>query len=169
MGLRIGTGWDLHRLANDRKLLIGGITIPSEKGEVAHSDGDVLVHAIIDAILGAVAKGDIGSHFPDTDPRYKDCNSLALLREVIRDCLPPYRIVNLDTTIILQQPKLRAHIDAIRSSLANTMGIPIRDISVKAKTAEGILAELGNGDAIIAQATVLISENPVDTSQPNTL
>jgi 2-C-methyl-D-erythritol 2,4-cyclodiphosphate synthase len=138
-------------------LVIGGIHIPHDKGESGHSDGDVLIHAIIDAILGALAKGDIGSHFPDTDPKYKDIDSQELLRQVVTDILPPYSITNLDTTIILQRPKLREHIDVIRLNLAKIMNIPIEMISVKAKTAEGMLNEVGSGDAIIAQATVLIS------------
>ncbi len=155
--MRIGTGWDLHRLSEGRKLILGGVQIPSTKGEVAHSDGDVLVHAIIDAILGALAKGDIGSHFPDNDPAYKDADSIALLKQVITEDLPPYSIVNIDTTLILQKPKLREHIDSIREQLAKAMEIDVNCISVKAKTAEGILGELGTGDAITAQASVLIS------------
>ena len=134
--------------------------IPSEKGEIAHSDGDVLVHAIIDALLGALAKGDIGSHFPDSDPRYKDISSIRLLKQVLEQDLPPYRIENLDTTIIVQRPKLREHIDAIRANLAQVLQLEMHRVSVKAKTAETILGELGSGDAIIAQASVLISEIP---------
>ncbi|ADY12594.1 2-C-methyl-D-erythritol 2,4-cyclodiphosphate synthase [Sphaerochaeta globosa] len=156
--MRVGTGWDLHRLGPGRKLILGGIVIPSETGEIAHSDGDVLVHAIIDALLGSLAKGDIGSHFPDSDPRYKDVSSTSLLTQILEHDLPPYRIENLDTTIILQKPKLREHIDAIRANLAEVLHIEIERVSVKAKTAEGILGELGTGDAVIAQASVLISE-----------
>jgi len=155
--MRIGSGWDIHALVPKRHLVIGGIHIPHDKGESGHSDGDVLIHAIIDAILGALAKGDIGSHFPDTDPKYKDIDSQELLRQVVTDILPPYSIINIDTTIILQRPKLREHIDVIRLNLAKIMNIPIEVVSVKAKTAEGMLDEVGSGDAIIAQATVLIS------------
>lgn len=155
--MRIGTGWDLHRLVSGRALVLGGIVIPSDKGEAAHSDGDVLVHAIIDALLGSLAKGDIGSHFPDTDPAYKNADSIQLLKKVLTEDLPPHHIENIDTTLILQAPKLRPHIDAIRASLAKTMGLELDQVSVKAKTAEGILGELGSGDAVIAQATVLIS------------
>jgi 2-C-methyl-D-erythritol 2,4-cyclodiphosphate synthase len=155
--VRIGTGWDLHRLVSKRALVLGGVVIPSDKGEAAHSDGDVLVHAIIDALLGSLAKGDIGSHFPDTDPAYKDADSMQLLKKVLSEDLPPYHIENIDTTLILQTPKLRPHIEAIRKNLAKAMGLKLEQVSVKAKTAEGILGELGSGDAVIAQATVLIS------------
>lgn len=137
--------------------MLGGVVIPSDKGEAAHSDGDVLVHAIIDALLGSLAKGDIGSHFPDTDPAYKDADSMQLLKKVLSEDLPPYHIENIDTTLILQTPKLRPHIEAIRKNLAKAMGLKLEQVSVKAKTAEGILGELGSGDAVIAQATVLIS------------
>lgn len=158
--MRVGTGWDVHRLGTGRKLILGGVVIPSEKGEIAHSDGDVLIHAIIDALLGALAKGDIGSHFPDSDPCYQDISSTHLLKLVLEQDLPPYHIVNLDTTIILQRPKLREHIDAIRANLAQVLQLEMHRVSVKAKTAETILGELGSGDAIIAQASVLISEIP---------
>ncbi len=156
--MRIGTGWDLHQLQAGKQLILGGIVIPSDKGELAHSDGDVLVHAIIDAILGALAKGDIGSHFPDSDPLYKGADSIRLLKQVLKQDLPPFRIENLDTTIILQKPKLREHIDAIRKNLASVLSLEENQVSVKAKTAEGILGELGTGDAIVAQAIVLISQ-----------
>ncbi|MEA4860736.1 MAG: 2-C-methyl-D-erythritol 2,4-cyclodiphosphate synthase [Sphaerochaeta sp.] len=155
--MRVGTGWDLHRLVSKRALVLGGVVIPSDKGEAAHSDGDVLVHAIIDALLGSLAKGDIGSHFPDTDPAYKDADSMQLLKKVLAEDLPPYHLEKIDTTLILQTPKLRPHIEAIRENLAKAMGLKFEQVSVKAKTAEGILGELGSGDAVIAQATVLIS------------
>ncbi len=155
--MRIGSGWDIHRLQEGATLILGGVVIPSSKGLVAHSDGDVLIHAIIDAILGAVAQGDIGTHFPDTDPRYKRVSSVELLNHVVKKLLPPFVINNIDTTIILQEPKLRPHIDSIRYSLADLLEIPIDCVSVKAKTAEGVLGELGNGDAIEAHATVLLT------------
>jgi len=155
--MRIGSGWDIHPLVENRKLMLGGCIIPSDKGEAGHSDGDVLVHAIIDALLGAMAKGDIGSHFPDNDPAYKDADSLKLLKQVVQQELFPYLIENLDTTIILQQPKLRPYIDTIREKLAQTLNLRLDQVSVKAKTAEGLLNELGSGDAVIAQATVLLS------------
>ena len=148
--MRIGSGWDIHALVPNRNLIIGGVHIPHEKGEWGHSDGDVLIHAIIDAILGALAKGDIGSHFPDTDPAYKNSDSQELLKHVLEQELKPYSITNLDTTIILQRPKLREHIDAIRLNLAKIMNLTIEQVSVKAKTAEGMLNEEGTGDAIIA-------------------
>lgn len=156
--MRIGSGWDIHPLVKDRKLILGGCHIPHDKGESGHSDGDVLIHAIIDSILGSLAKGDIGSHFPDTDPAYKDVDSQELLKRVLKEDLPPYSIENLDTTIILQRPKLREHIDAIRMNLAKLLEISVDQVSVKAKTAEGMLNEVGKGEAIIAQATVLISK-----------
>lgn len=155
--MRIGSGWDIHPLVENRKLMLGGCIIPSDKGEAGHSDGDVLVHAIIDALLGAMAKGDIGSHFPDNDPAYKDADSLKLLKQVVQQELFPYLIENLDTTIILQQPKLRPYVDTIREKLAQTLNLRLDQVSVKAKTAEGLLNELGSGDAVIAQATVLLS------------
>ncbi len=155
--MRIGTGWDLHRMVSARTLMLGGVVIPSDKGEAAHSDGDVLIHAIIDALLGALSKGDIGSHFPDTDPAFQDADSMMLLKQVLSEDLPPYHIENLDTTIILQRPKLRPYIETIRKNLSEAMGLEINQVSVKAKTAEGILGELGSGDAVIAQAVVLIS------------
>jgi len=155
--VRIGTGWDLHRMVSARTLMLGGVVIPSDKGEAAHSDGDVLIHAIIDALLGALSKGDIGSHFPDTDPAFQDADSMMLLKQVLSEDLPPYHIENLDTTIILQRPKLRPYIETIRKNLSEAMGLEINQVSVKAKTAEGILGELGSGDAVIAQAVVLIS------------
>lgn len=156
--MRIGTGWDIHTLVPGRPLIIGGIHIPHDKGAMGHSDADALIHAIIDAILGALAKGDIGSHFPDTDPAYKNIDSQALLSKVLSQDLPPYSIVNLDTTVILQRPKLRMYIDDIRENLAKAMNLNIQQVSVKAKTAEGLLNEVGTGDAIIAQATVLLTE-----------
>lgn len=155
--IRVGTGWDLHRLVADKPLIIGGVTIPSPKGALAHSDGDVLIHALIDAILGALAKGDIGSHFPDTDPAYRGADSMELLKTIIEEELPPYSIVNIDATIILQTPKLREHVDAIRETLAKALNLPVDTISIKAKTAEHALGELGSGDAIIAQVALLIS------------
>ncbi|MGE4584260.1 MAG: 2-C-methyl-D-erythritol 2,4-cyclodiphosphate synthase [Sphaerochaeta sp.] len=156
--MRIGNGWDVHRLVAGRTLIVGGVTIPSEKGEAGHSDGDVLTHAIIDALLGAVAQGDIGSHFPDTDPEFKDADSLTLLARVMQEDLRTYQIINIDTTVILQRPKLREYVAAIRESLSHVLHVEVSCISVKAKTAEGILGELGSGDAIVAQAAVLISE-----------
>ena len=153
MRMRVGIGSDIHRLGSGRKLIIGGVMIPYDKGEIAHSDGDVLIHAIIDAILGAKAMGDIGTVFPDTAEETKDADSVGLLKEVISRA--EARIINIDSTITLEQPKLRPHIDAIRKSLASSLGIPESAVSVKAKTAEG-LGPIGEGLAIKAEAAVLI-------------
>ena len=156
--MRIGTGWDLHKLKEGRKLILGGEHIPFHSGEEAHSDGDVLVHAIIDAILGAAALGDIGTHFPPTDPQYKDISSLILLEKTV-DLLTEsgYRIINLDTTIILQEPKLKPYINTIREKLAKVLTMDINRISVKAKTKEKVDAT-GEGKAIESIASVLIEE-----------
>ena len=151
--MRIGSGWDLHRLVPGRALVIGGVDIPSPLGEEAHSDGDVLLHALIDAILGAHAKGDIGSHFPPCDPEWKDADSRKLLETVLKEY--KHRLINIDCTILLERPKLRPHIDAIRASLADLLAMDPADISVKAKTAEGCLAEFGTGDAVAASVTLL--------------
>lgn len=157
--IRIGLGYDLHPLEEGLPLILGGVRIPHTKGCIAHSDGDVLSHAITDAILGAAALGNIGQYFPDTDPKYQNSNSLDLLREahsMLRDA--GYTIVNIDTNIVLQQPKLNPHIDAIRASLAKTLELNIDRISVKAKTNEGV-GPVGREEAISTQAIVLIQSN----------
>ncbi|MCK5153637.1 MAG: 2-C-methyl-D-erythritol 2,4-cyclodiphosphate synthase [Spirochaetales bacterium] len=156
--MRIGTGWDLHRLKEGRRLMLGGIQIPFHSGEEAHSDGDVLIHAIIDAILGAISLGDIGTHFPPSNTQYKDISSLILLEKTV-DLLTEsgYRIINLDTTIILQEPKLKPYIAAIREKLAKALTLDIDRISVKAKTKENVDAT-GEGKAIESMASVLIEE-----------
>ena len=153
--MRIGQGFDLHKLVENRPLIIGGITIPSLKGEQAHSDGDVLIHALIDALLGAKALGDIGTHFPPSDMSYKNMKSEELLHRTLM--LADFDIINIDANIILQQPKLGPYIYKIRENLAKLLDIKIENISVKAKTAEHILGELGQGDAIIAEVTLLIN------------
>jgi 2-C-methyl-D-erythritol 2,4-cyclodiphosphate synthase len=158
--MRCGTGWDIHPLVPNRPLIIGGLIIPHTLGESGHSDGDVLIHAIIDALLGALALGDIGTHFPPSDNQWKDAKSTNLLVATL-DMLHGWEIVNIDSTIILQRPKLAGYIEAIRSSLTTVCNIPIDRISVKAKTAEHLLGEVGNGTAIIAQATVLLT--PVES------
>lgn len=150
--MRVGIGSDIHRLASGRPLMIGGIEIPSERGESAHSDGDVLIHAIIDAILGAAASGDIGALYPDTSPETEGMDSAVMLGCVIRDT--GIRIINLDTTVNLEKPKLRPYIDAIRTRLSGIIGIPVSSISVKAKTAEG-LGPIGEGLAVSAEAIIL--------------
>ncbi len=154
--MRCGTGWDIHQLVPDRPLIIGGVIIPHTLGESGHSDGDVLIHAIIDALLGALALGDIGTHFPPSDAQWKDVKSTNLLKATL-NMLNGWEIVNIDSTVILQQPKLAAHIEAIRRTLADICNLSIDRISVKAKTAEQLLGEVGNGTAIIAQAAVLLS------------
>lgn len=154
--MRIGQGFDLHKLGKNRDLIIGGIKVESDKGEIAHSDGDVLLHAIIDAILGSCAAGDIGTLFPDTDPKYKNISSGKLLEETLR--LYPITIINIDCTIILQTPKLKDYIISIKKNLSKLLSIDISQIGLKATTSEGILGEVGTGDAIIALATILVEE-----------
>ncbi len=154
--LRIGQGWDVHRIATGRKLILGGIEVPSEFGLEGHSDADVLSHAITDAILGAVALGDIGMHFPDTDPRWKGADSLVFLRHVCGLASEAgYRIVNVDSTVILERPKLKDFRLAIRESLAGCMGLPPDCVSVKFKTAERV-GPVGEGRSAEAQAVVLL-------------
>jgi len=153
---RVGQGWDVHRIANGRKLILGGLEIPSEFGLEGHSDADVLAHAITDAILGAVALGDIGMHFPDTDPRWKGADSLVFLQHVCELAAGAgYRIVNVDSTVILERPKLKDWRLPIRESLAKTMGLPVEMVSVKFKTAEKV-GPVGEGHAAESQAVVLL-------------
>ena len=153
--MRVGIGSDIHRLEEGRKLVIGGITIPYGKGEKAHSDGDVLIHAIIDAILGAYSMDDIGKHFPDNAAETEGMNSEEMLKAVL--IMTQCKIVNIDTTVNLEKPRLRPYIQIIRENLSRIMGIPLDRISVKAKTAEG-LGPVGEGLAISAEAAVLVSE-----------
>ena len=154
--MRIGHGYDVHRLVEGRKLILGGVEIPWEKGLLGHSDADVLAHAVMDALLGAAALGDIGLHFPDTDPRWKGADSLMLLRHVAA-LLEEHglRIGNIDATILAQAPKLRPHIDAMRERLAAACGIPMDRVSVKATTEEG-LGFTGSGEGIAAHAVCLL-------------
>jgi len=156
--MRIGTGWDIHRLVKDRALVLGGVTIPHQLGESGHSDGDVVIHAIIDALLGAASQGDIGTHFPSSDPQWKDISSLELLAKTL-ELLKRYVILHIDCTIILEKPKLQQYISTIRVSLSEACQIPLEQISVKAKTAEGLLGEVGEGTAVIAQASVLMDDS----------
>lgn len=151
--MRIGFGNDIHRLAEGRALMLGGIAIPSKKGEVAHSDGDVLLHALIDALLGAKALGDIGALFPPSDAKYKDADSKELLKKVLELTKP--EIINIDATITLEAPKLRGYIDSIRESLSELLSIDASRVSIKAKTNEG-LGEIGSGAAIKAECIILI-------------
>lgn len=154
--IRTGLGWDVHRIVPGRPLILGGVAIPSEFGLDGHSDADVLAHAITDAILGAAALGDIGMHFPDSDPRWKGADSLVFLLHA-RDLAAQsgYRIVNLDSTVILERPKLHQHRQAIRESLAAALGLEIDRVSVKFKTAEKI-GPVGEGLAAESQAVVTL-------------
>ena len=151
--MRIGFGYDNHRLIANRPLMVGGIEIPSPLGEDAHSDGDVLIHAIIDALLGAMAMGYIGSHFPPSDERYKNIDSKILLAETMNETRAD--IINLDATVILEKIKLRKHIEDIRENLAKLLNLDISRISVKAKTHEGVDAT-GKNEAVEAYAVVLL-------------
>ena len=153
---RIGQGFDLHRLVSGRKLILGGIEIPYEQGLAGHSDADVLIHAIIDALIGAAALGDIGKLFPDNDSKFKDIDSKILLKKVYQQISQlGYQINNIDSTIILEQPKLRDYIDLMRASLAKVLDLRIDQISIKAKTSEKV-GVVGRGEAAIAEAVVLL-------------
>jgi 2-C-methyl-D-erythritol 2,4-cyclodiphosphate synthase len=156
MKIRTGIGFDVHQLAVNRKLILGGIEIPHEKGCVAHSDGDVLIHAICDALLGALGLGDIGRHFPDTDIKYKDIASTILLDEVHRMVKEKgFEICNIDTVICLQEPKLRDYIESIQINIAGILKTPPEDISVKATTTEN-LGFVGREEGIAAHAVIML-------------
>ena len=151
--IRIGHGYDVHRLVEDRKLILGGVEIPFERGLLGHSDADVLLHAISDALLGAVALGDIGKHFPDTDPRYAGADSMLLLKEVVRLVRNEgYQVGNLDATILCQRPKLARFIAAMRENIAACCEIPVSDVSVKATTEEKLGFTGSGGIAVHAVA-----------------
>ena len=154
--IRIGHGYDVHRLCENRKLIIGGVEIPSEKGLLGHSDADVLLHAISDALLGAAALGDIGCIFPDNDEKYKDADSLVLLSQVV-DLLKEngFSVNNIDCTVIAQNPKMKPHIDKMRSNISSACKIDMSCVSVKATTEEG-LGFSGSGEGIAAHAVCLI-------------
>ncbi len=155
--MRIGYGYDVHKLVENRKLILGGVDIPFKHGLLGHSDADVLIHAIIDAILGALAKGDIGLLFPDTDDDYKDIDSRILLRKTFRVMHDSgYKIGNLDATICAQQPKLQNHIPTMRENMASDLQAEITNISIKATTEEN-LGITGNGKGMSATAVVLIN------------
>ena len=156
--LRIGQGYDVHRLVEGRKLILGGVDIPYERGLLGHSDADVLVHAIMDALLGAAALGDIGKLFPDTDPRYSGADSLGLLSEVMRVLRKAgYELGNVDATVIAQRPKLASFIEEMRENIARAAQVDVSKISVKATTEEG-LGFTGDGSGIAAQAVALITD-----------
>lgn len=155
--IRIGTGWDIHPLTEGRDLVLGGVVIDSPKGCAGHSDGDALLHAIIDAMLGAAGLEDIGTQFPDTDETYRGISSLTLLRaahDLIRE--NGFNVVNIDSTVILQRPKLAPYRNEMCIRIANALDLDEDCVSVKAKTAEHMLGELGEGNAVMAQAAVLV-------------
>ena len=154
--MRIGLGYDVHKLVCDRKLIIGGVEIPYEKGLLGHSDADVLLHAISDALLGAAALGDIGVLFPDNDEKYKGADSLVLLKEVVNQVkLKGYEIENIDSIIVAQSPKMRPYIDDMRKNIADACGICVSQVSVKATTEEG-LGFTGRGEGIASKAICLL-------------
>ena len=158
MSFRIGQGYDVHRLAEGRPLILGGVDIPHDRGLLGHSDADVLTHAVMDALLGAAALGDIGGHFPDSDETYRGADSLALLRrvcELLREA--GYAVVNTDATVIAQAPKLAPHIPHMRRNLAQAMGIAPENVSVKATTEEH-LGFTGAGEGMAAQAVALLEK-----------
>ena len=166
--MRIGMGYDVHRLVEGRKLIVGGVEIPYEKGLLGHSDADVLLHAIMDALLGAAALGDIGKHFPDTDPAYKGISSIKLLKhvgELLEKNL--FLIENIDATIIAQAPKMRPYIDAMRQNIADALGIELSQVNVKATTEEG-LGFTGSGEGISSQAICLLT-SPINLSSDDVM
>ena len=155
--MRIGTGYDVHKMVEGRDLILGGVNIPYEKGLLGHSDADVLLHAIMDAMLGAAALGDIGKHFPDTDEAYKGASSMMLLKrvgEIIEE--NHYIVENIDSTIIAQRPKLASYIPTMRENIAKVLGLDITQVSVKATTEEG-LGFTGSGEGIAVQAVALLN------------
>ena len=157
MQLRVGEGWDTHALVPGRKLVLGGVEIPFERGLLGHSDADALLHAITDALLGAAALGDIGRHFPDTDERFRGADSVVLLTEVaLRVRQAGWQIANVDSTVIAQAPKLAPHIEAMRARIAQALDLAVGQVNVKAKTAEK-LGPVGRGQSIEARAVVLLT------------
>lgn len=156
--MRIGHAWDVHRLVGNRPLILGGIEIPYSLGLLGHSDADVLLHAIAEALLGSLALGDLGTFFPDNDVKYKDMDSKIILMEVYKMIQDKgYKIVNIDSTIYAEAPKLRPYIDEIRKSISNVLNIPIEDVSVKATTHE-MMGSIGKKEAISSEAVVLIEK-----------
>ena len=157
---RVGQGYDVHRLVAGRRLILGGVDIPHEQGLLGHSDADVLTHAVADALLGAVALGDIGTHFPDTEERWRGVSSLALLREIAALLRAEgWRPVNVDATVVAQRPRLRPYVAAMCTNLAHTLGVPGDRVNVKATTTEG-LGLTGRGEGIAAQAVALVRRDP---------
>jgi 2-C-methyl-D-erythritol 2,4-cyclodiphosphate synthase len=163
MTLRIGEGWDIHALVSGRPLVLGGVTIAHSHGLAGHSDADALAHAITDALFGAAALGDIGRHFPDTEPAFKGADSMHLLAEAVRRVRSAgFEIANVDSTIVAQAPKLAPHIDAMRTRLAGALGVGIDQVNVKAKTAER-MGPIGEGRAIEARAVCLLRQTSART------
>ena len=159
MKIRVGEGWDIHALAEGRKLVLGGVEVPFHLGLLGHSDADVLLHAITDALLGAAAMGDIGTHFPDTDVRFKGADSAVLLSEAARRVREAgFEIGNIDSTVIAQAPKLMPHMPAMRASIAKALGVEVDQVNVKAKTAEK-MGPVGLGQAMEARAVVLLTKS----------
>ena len=158
MSFRCGIGYDLHRLAEARKLIIGGIEVPFDKGPVGHSDGDVVAHALCDALFGAAGLGDIGTHFPDSDPKWKGASSLLFLehaRKLLEEC--SLKIEHVDAVVILERPKLGPHFPKMREALAKSLSVPVEKIHLKAKTNEGVDA-VGRGEAIACQVVATLSD-----------
>jgi 2-C-methyl-D-erythritol 2,4-cyclodiphosphate synthase len=159
MAITTGIGWDSHRLAEGRRLLLGGVELPHDRGLAGHSDADVLAHAVIDALLGAAGMGDIGLHFPDTDERWRDADSIALLRTVVGQIAGRgLRVVNVDTTVVMERPKLAPHRDAIRASLAAALGVAAEQVNVKASTGEG-MGFVGRGEGVAALAIATLRDD----------
>lgn len=156
MDIRVGEGWDVHQLVEGRALVLGGVTVPYAKGLLGHSDADALLHAIVDALFGAAALGDIGTHFPDTDAQFKGADSGVLLQEAVRRVRARgFSIGNVDSTIIAQAPKMAPHIPSMRARIAELLGVSVDRVNVKAKTAEK-MGPVGEGRAIEARAVVLL-------------
>ncbi|MBQ1947785.1 MAG: 2-C-methyl-D-erythritol 2,4-cyclodiphosphate synthase [Clostridia bacterium] len=154
MQFKIGYGCDTHRMVEGRKLILGGVEIPFEKGLLGHSDADALTHAVIDALLGAAAMGDIGAHFPDTNPQYKGADSIELLKQT-KALLKDYQIGNIDAVIIIQKPKMLPHVPKMRETLAEALGISVDCVSVKAKTAEG-MGDIGRSELVETRCVALL-------------
>ena len=156
--MRIGSGYDSHRFASGRRLVLGGVEFPGEDGLAGHSDADALIHAVIDALFGAAALGDIGSHFPDGDPKWKDADSAELLAAAVAEVAAAgYRIVNVDATVVCERPRLAGSIDAIRERLAGLLGVPVSSVSVKSKTNER-MDDVGAGVGVAVHAVALLDE-----------
>ncbi len=162
--MRIGQGVDVHALVAGRKLIIGGVEIPHDRGLAGHSDADVLLHAVCDALIGAAGLGDIGAHFPDTDPRYQDADSRTLLRAVAQMLdRQGWRVVNVDSTVIAEAPRMAPHIPRMRENIAADLGLSPAAVNVKAKTGEK-LGSIGRGEGVVAQAVVLVTWKDVKTA-----